>query len=410
MGAQPQEDPDKYFGTTEYFRNKDEQRRNVNDMRREERNKRILEQYVARNAKKIGRAGGDPSALLLNAEKAGLNPLEGGGFGQEASQRDAELRARAAALFEETSKQKAGETKVIGNQEAQKATDVATNPATTINPTTQSSGATTYGKPTSGIGSSLQNTANPITLPSSLTMDAGKDGKEFTTDLGKRANSVFLNQGIYNDSDKKAFESGIRNAIGMAKTPQEINELRSVSQKAGIFSDRFNKFVPSDLLEGAPDWASNVKNDKTFKGQDLTRFAGMTRDEAREQIMKERSSALMKSFDNQGQRIASQQKQLELNNKKMQADAERETNSYLSDAGKLGAKARIEKFGVERASEIFFNSQKLREELDNSSNLQRILLDDNNKSFPITSTNENMDMKNYQYVFNQLNKTLNPYS
>jgi hypothetical protein len=110
-----QEDPYKSFGTTEYFRNKDEQRRVVNDMRRDERNKRIMQQGLTRNIKKAIRKKADPSGFINAAKELGLDPTgganikgEGGsGFGQEASQRDAGLRARAAALFESQATQNA---------------------------------------------------------------------------------------------------------------------------------------------------------------------------------------------------------------------------------------------------------------------------------------------------------------
>ena len=47
-----QQDPSKSFGSTSYFQNKDEQRRVVNDMRREQRNKRIAQQGLTRNIKR----------------------------------------------------------------------------------------------------------------------------------------------------------------------------------------------------------------------------------------------------------------------------------------------------------------------------------------------------------------------
>jgi hypothetical protein len=394
-----QEDPYKDWGTPNYFRNKDNQRRVVNNMRREDRNARIMQQGLTRNIKEAIRNGEDPRGFISAAKEMGLNPVGGGGIGQEATERDAELRNKASQIFEE--------------MDAVRRTEQRTDPSKPITPTNSNRNNNGSTVPTDNGGmvssSPAINPANQppgntaaqsVDLPDNLPFD---NSGSYETDLGKRAKFAFDNR----KSDAE-FEKGLGNAFEMAKTEKEIIELSNFISGANY--KKFNSRISPELLSGAPDWAKDVKEDKTFRGQDLTRFKGMTREEAREQVMKERSSALMKSFDNQGRRIASQQRQSELNNKKMQADAERETNSYLSDAGKLGAKARIEKFGVERASEIFFNSQKLREELDNSSNLQRILLDDNNKSFPITSTNENIDMKNYQYVFNQLNKTLNPYS
>jgi hypothetical protein len=98
-----QQDPSKSFGSTSYFQNKDEQRRVVNDMRREQRNKRIAQQGLTRNIKRAIRKGENPNAYIDAAKQMGLDPLGGGGLGPEASQRDAALRAKAASLFEEAS-------------------------------------------------------------------------------------------------------------------------------------------------------------------------------------------------------------------------------------------------------------------------------------------------------------------
>lgn len=98
-----QQDPSKSFGSTSYFQNKDEQRRVVNSMRREERNKRIAQQGLTRNIKRAIRKGENPNAYIDAAKQMGLDPLGGGGLGPEAAQRDAALRAKAASLFEEAS-------------------------------------------------------------------------------------------------------------------------------------------------------------------------------------------------------------------------------------------------------------------------------------------------------------------
>ena len=98
-----QQDPSKSFGSTSYFQNKDEQRRVVNDMRREQRNKRIAQQGLTRNIKRAIRKGENPNAYIDAAKQMGLDPLGGGGLGPEAAQRDAALRAKAASLFEEAS-------------------------------------------------------------------------------------------------------------------------------------------------------------------------------------------------------------------------------------------------------------------------------------------------------------------
>jgi hypothetical protein len=111
-----QQDPSKSFGSTSYFQNKDEQRRVVNDMRREQRNKRIAQQGLTRNIKRAIRKGENPGAFINAAKEMGLDPLGGGGFGPEAAQRDAALRAKAAAGFEEVSQQRQKSDKAVGNK------------------------------------------------------------------------------------------------------------------------------------------------------------------------------------------------------------------------------------------------------------------------------------------------------
>lgn len=231
-----QEDPSKYFGSVDYFRNKDEQRRTVNDMRREERNKRIMQQGLTRNIKKAIREGKDPRGFIGAARDLGLSAAGGGGIGQEASQRDAELRARAASLFEGVQAQKSKAEGTIGGVPTPSGGMVSPTPA--INqPATQ--------KP--------QGTA--------------------TTSEGKTIPAIpFVGPPAPNTQQSQA------------------------------------------VAPTKPSWADEVKNDRTFKNVDLTnpRFAGKTREEARQMVMSQKAQNAMRGFNQAGKQSITDQRQAKL--------------------------------------------------------------------------------------------------
>jgi hypothetical protein len=293
MGAKrknQQEDPDKYFGKEDYFKNKDQQRRAVNNLRREERNARIMQQGLTRNIKKLIRDEKDPSGLIRAAEALGVNPVGGGGFGEEASDRDARLKLEADQNFnalKRAEEQRFGKNKPNAPANAPAGTD-ASAPATTTPPA-----APTATTPTVAGTEDV----SPTKLDAGLMMDDA--GGKYSTDLAKRANAVLSEKG-----DSKQFEQGLSNAMGMAKTQKEIDELRQVAIESGIPVDRFNAQANPSLLQGAPEWAKDVKNDSTFKGQDLTRFGNMTREEARAKLMSERASKLMGGFNKAGRQLS----------------------------------------------------------------------------------------------------------
>jgi len=275
-----QQDPSKSFGTTDYFDNKDQQRQEVNKLRKEERNKRIIQQGLTKNIKKAVRAGKDPSSFVAAAKAMNLTPLGGGGIGPEAGQQEAVLRARAVRMFEETKKASDIADETMGAAPAAAAasgkTGASALPSATTPPTPLSAPATT----------------TSAALPA-LGMDTATG--DYQSELGKQASKAYVAS-----KDNNEFRQGLARAIDRAKTPQEINELRDVASKNGITTEAFNSRVPNALRTDLPEWANEVQSDSTFKGQDLARFAGKTRAEAFDQVMKERSAGFMDSANQAG--------------------------------------------------------------------------------------------------------------
>lgn len=310
-----QQDPSKSFGSTSYFQNKDEQRRVVNDMRREQRNKRIAQQGLTRNIKRAIRKGENPNAYIDAAKQMGLDPLGGGGLGPEAAQRDAGLRAKAASLFEEASQLRKKSDSTVNKQ------GVTTPSGGTVS----KQGVAT---PSGGIASEFpainSDATNTATTSTSASLPTNMDNGKFSTDLGKKADAYYkkveanyslanspLGESGGNNVTEKAFRTGLFKAMKMAKTVEEINELRRVAERSGIDVGKFNSLVKPSLVDGAPDWAKDVDNDRTFKGEDLTRFAGKTREEAKQIIMSQKAANDMRYFDSIGK-----------------ANAQKEDNAY----------------------------------------------------------------------------------
>lgn len=231
-----QEDPSKYFGSVDYFRNKDEQRRTVNDMRREERNKRIMQQGLTRNIKKAIREGKDPRGFIAAAKDLKLDAAGGGGIGQEASQRDAELRARAASLFEGVQAQK----------------------------------------------SKAEGTINGVPTPSGGMVSP-------TPAINQPATQK--PQGTATTSEGKTIP-----AIPFVGPPAPNTQQSQV------------------VAPTKPSWADEVKNDRTFKNVDLMnpRFAGKTREEARQMVMSQKAQNAMRGFNQAGEQLVMDEKQTAL--------------------------------------------------------------------------------------------------
>lgn len=102
-----QEDPTKSFGSTSYFRNKDDERKAVNAVRQEERQKRIATQLLRRNMKKAMRKGEDGGRFIQSAKAAELDIFGRTGLGEEASQAMARARFDVNQNFDAAAKAKA---------------------------------------------------------------------------------------------------------------------------------------------------------------------------------------------------------------------------------------------------------------------------------------------------------------
>lgn len=110
-----QEDPTKTFGSTSYFKNKDDQRKAVNETRQTERQKRIATQLLRRNMKKSMRAGGDGGNFMQTAKLNNLDIFGSNGLGEEAGAAMARARYDVNQNFETATKAKAQRDAGMGN-------------------------------------------------------------------------------------------------------------------------------------------------------------------------------------------------------------------------------------------------------------------------------------------------------
>lgn len=110
-----QEDPTKTFGSTSYFKNKDDQRKAVNETRQTERQKRIATQLLRRNMKKSMRAGGDGGNFMQTAKLDKLDIFGSNGLGEEAGAAMARARYDVDQNFQAAAKAKAQRGAGMGN-------------------------------------------------------------------------------------------------------------------------------------------------------------------------------------------------------------------------------------------------------------------------------------------------------
>jgi hypothetical protein len=116
-----QQDSEKTFGSTSYFQNKDGERKAVNNIRQEERQKRIATQLLRRNMKKAMRKGEDGGRFVQTANAAGLDVFTRTGLGEEASQAMDRARFTANENFNAASQAKAQLEAGLGNKQNQAA-------------------------------------------------------------------------------------------------------------------------------------------------------------------------------------------------------------------------------------------------------------------------------------------------
>jgi len=110
-----QEDPTKNFGSTSYFKNKDDQRKAVNETRQAERQKRIATQLLRRNMKKSMRAGGDGGNFMQAAKLGKLDIFGSNGLGEEAGAAMARARYTVDQNFQTAARAKAQQEAGMGN-------------------------------------------------------------------------------------------------------------------------------------------------------------------------------------------------------------------------------------------------------------------------------------------------------
>lgn len=222
-----QEDPTKTFGSTSYFKNKDDQRKAVNETRQAERQKRIATQLLRRNMKKSMRAGGDGGNFMQAAKLGKLDIFGSNGLGEEAGAAMARARYDVDQNFQAAAKAKAQRDAGVGNAGQTPVANVGTppQPGTTV--------------PTGNIP------------PASVTQPPP----------------------VYNQDSEKVDPKMSRE--------DQIKSLR-------------------------PDWADEVKYDRTFKNVDfndpetLTLINGKSRVEVYDMLMKAKASRLMSGASEKG--------------------------------------------------------------------------------------------------------------
>ena len=223
-----QEDPTKTFGSTSYFKNKDDQRKAVNETRQTERQKRIATQLLRRNMKKSMRAGGDGGNFMQTAKLNNLDIFGSNGLGEEAGAAMARARYDVDQNFQAAAKAKAQRDAGMGN--------AGQTPAINIGATTPA-------------GSTPQTGVIP---PANATSPPPVSGQATT----------------------------------------QTADSKSVSTR--------------------PDWADEVKNDRTFKDVnnkpiDLARFQGKTRAEAYDILRKEQAASFMSGASEKGKEMKAQE-------------------------------------------------------------------------------------------------------
>ena len=231
-----QEDPTKTFGSTSYFKNKDDQRKAVNETRQTERQKRIATQLLRRNMKKSMRAGGDGGNFMQAAKLGNLDIFGSNGLGEEAGAAMARARYDVDQNFQAAAKAKAQRDAGMGNAGQTPVATVGTppQPGTTV--------------PTGNIP------------PASVTQPPP----------------------VYNQDSEKVDPKMSRE--------DQIKSLR-------------------------PDWADEVKYDRTFKNVDfndpgtLALINGKSRVEVYDMLMKAKAENFMAGASKAGKQLAASEKE-----------------------------------------------------------------------------------------------------
>lgn len=224
-----QQDPSKSFDSSSYFKNKDQQRQQVNAMRQSERQKRITTQLLRRNMKQAMRRGEDGGRFIQAAEAADLDIFGRTGLGEEASVAMERARYDADQNFNAAQRAKSQRDAKLG--------EAGAKPDGKVNPVDGKATTPTDGKTTSATGSA---TAPDASVP------------PVTSELSRE---------------------------------DQIKALR-------------------------PDWADEVKNDRTFKVLNfedpltLESIKGKSRGEVYDMLRKQQAAKLMAEYDDRGKTLA----------------------------------------------------------------------------------------------------------
>jgi hypothetical protein len=249
-----QEDPTKTFGSTSYFKNKDDQRKAVNETRQAERQKRIATQLLRRNMKKSMRAGGDGGNFMQAAKLGKLDIFGSNGLGEEAGAAMRRARYDVDQNFQAAAKAKAMEESKKGN--------AGQTPAINTGATTQ-----TGSTPQAGVVPTANTTPPPLVSSQVATQPA--DSKSVLT---------------------------------------------------------------------RPDWADEVKNDRTFKDVDfndpgtLARLQGKTRAEAYDMLRKDQAASFMSGASRAGASMIADEKSQQEAAIKLAAEAQAKKEKGIFDS------------------------------------------------------------------------------
>jgi len=288
-----QQDPSKSFGSTSYFQNKDEQRRVVNDMRREQRNKRIAQQGLTRNIKRAIRKGENPGAFINAAKEMSLDPLGGGGFGPEAAQRDAALRAKAAAGFEEVSQQRQKSDKAFGNKKENIKKESSTSTVGSVGSSSASSSDTTEASNIEGVDAGVDsNVSNKPKEPEWFTGDVKKDttfrGVDLTNPrfIGKSREEA--RQMVMSDKASKALRQFDVDGKALAQKEKDAafaQEKQNIEAQGNIAREQVSQMDidkktqaaldPTNIAKQKVDFAASQARSEEYK-KALARFESIT--------------------------------------------------------------------------------------------------------------------------------------
>ena len=298
-----QQDPSKSFGSSSYFKNKDQQRQQVNAMRQSERQKRITTQLLRRNMKQAMRRGEDGGRFIQAADAADLDIFGRTGLGEEASVAMERARYDVDQNFNAAQRAKAQQDNKLGKgnvkpDSATKPTDDKTTPSTDGKTTPSTDGKTT---PATGTAATPETTTPPavgsnkpvltrpdwaddvkndstfrdvnFNDPAILAKIQGKTRGEVYDMLRKAQAARFMaektNEGIELKNKEVAKESA---ALGqqMVRGQMEFNKqvdskvqsaLNDAEQPLGFFNKRSNQ-LDNDRFFEAREIAKSLKPDQ----------------------------------------------------------------------------------------------------------------------------------------------------